>query len=77
MKKKNSFEDDLKRLQEISDLLEDEDTGLEKSIQLYEEGIKLSKICYNTLRQAELKITDLSKEMEKEFRDASEFDDQD
>jgi exodeoxyribonuclease VII small subunit len=54
--KKRSFEDSLLRLKEISDLLEDEETGLDESIKLYEEGVKLAKQCYSTLAEAELKI---------------------
>jgi len=61
-KKKNNFEDLLKRLQEISDQLEREDVGLDDSIKLYEEGIKLSKLCYKKLNEAELKISELKKE---------------
>lgn len=66
-KKDVTFEDSLVRLQEISDQLESEDVGLEKSIELYEEGIKLSKYCYSVLRDAELKITELKKEIENEL----------
>jgi exodeoxyribonuclease VII small subunit len=60
-KKKNNFEDLLKRLQEISDQLEKEDVGLDDSIMLYEEGIKLSKLCSKMLKDAELKIAELKK----------------
>ena len=63
-KKEETFEDNLKRLQEISDLLEGGEIGLEESIELYEEGIKLSKICYSKLESAELKITELKKQFE-------------
>ena len=42
--KKKSFEDSLLRLKEISDLLENEDTGLDESIKLYEEGVKLANV---------------------------------
>jgi exodeoxyribonuclease VII small subunit len=68
-KKKNNFEDLLKRLQEISDQLESEDVGLDDSIKLYEEGIKLSKLCYKKLTEAELKISELKKENEIESDD--------
>ncbi len=61
-KKKNNFEDLLRRLQEISEQLEREDVGLDDSIKLYEEGIKLSKLCYKKLNEAELKISELKKE---------------
>ncbi|MFA3782996.1 exodeoxyribonuclease VII small subunit [Melioribacteraceae bacterium 4301-Me] len=62
-KKENSFENSIKRLEEISNALENEDISLDESIKLYEEGIKLAKYCYETLRQAELKITELKKEI--------------
>lgn len=61
-KKKNNFENLLGRLQEISELLEREDVGLDDSIKLYEEGIKLSKLCYKKLNEAELKISELKKD---------------
>jgi exodeoxyribonuclease VII small subunit len=66
-KKEPSFEDSLKRLEEISELLESEESGLEKSIELYEEGIKLSKYCYTALKEAELKVTELKKEIENDL----------
>ncbi len=65
-KKKNTFEDSLKRLQEISELLDNEEIGLEDSIKLYEEGIKLTKECYGKLSEAELKVTELKKELNSE-----------
>jgi len=65
--KKISFEDSLIRLKEISDLLENEDTGLEESIKLYEEGVKLAKVCNTTLTEAELKIKELKSDLEKNF----------
>jgi exodeoxyribonuclease VII small subunit len=66
-KKNKSFEESLKRLQEISELLEGSDVPLEDSIKLYEEGIKLSKECYSALENAELKIEQLNDELEKEL----------
>ena len=64
-KQSDSFEKDLSRLEEISNLLDSEDIGLEESIALYEEGIKLSKTCLTTLKKAELKITELKKDLSK------------
>jgi exodeoxyribonuclease VII small subunit len=63
-KKTSSFEDSLTRLQEISELLESDDISLEESISLYEEGIKLSKVCYEQLNKAELKVTELKEQFE-------------
>lgn len=75
-KNKNNFEDDLRRLEEISSILESENIGLDDSVLLYEEGIKLSKNCLHTLKKTELKITELrdelselSEESESEFSD--------
>ena len=55
-KKENNFESALKRLEEISDLLESEDTPLEDSIKLFEEGIELKEFCEDKLKSAKLKI---------------------
>ena len=56
---KETFENKLHRLEEISNLLENEEIGIESAISLYEEGIKLSKECMGTLKSTELKITEL------------------
>jgi len=63
-KKETSFESSLQRLQEISDILERGEISLEESIKLYEEGIILAKNCYSTLKEAELKVTEIKKQFE-------------
>ncbi len=68
-KKNKSFENSLKRLQEISEQLESEKIGLEESITLYEEGINLSKECYSKLNDAELKVSELKKKLETGIND--------
>ena len=60
-KKENNFENALKRLEEISDLLENEDTPLEDSIKLFEEGIELKEFCEEKLKSAKLKIDKIVK----------------
>ena len=60
-KKENNFESALKRLGEISDLLENEDTPLEDSIKLFEEGIELKEFCEDKLKSAKLKIDKIVK----------------
>ena len=62
-KQQHNFEKDLSRLEKISELLENNEIGLEDSISLYEEGIKLSKSCLTTLKKAELKVTKLKNEL--------------
>ena len=54
--KKLSFEDSYKNLEEILALIESGDSSLEKSIELYELGIKLKNHCEEKLKTAELKI---------------------
>ena len=60
-KNDNNFESSLKRLEQISDLLENEDTSLEESIKLFEEGIALKEICEERLKSAKIKIDKIVK----------------
>lgn len=62
-KQKNTFEENLSRLEEIGKELDEGDLGLEKSIALFEEGIQLSKSCITALQKAELKITELKNDL--------------
>jgi len=65
-KSANSFEKNIDRLEKISELLESESLGLEEAIKLYEEGIELSKLCMKILNDAELKVTELKKKLDRE-----------
>lgn len=56
---KMTFENAIKRLEEISTLL-GEGAALEKSIELYEEATKLIAFCNAALNEAQCKITKLS-----------------
>ena len=44
-----TFEEAMKRLEEIVAALENNQVSLEKSVDLFQEGIKLSKICNDKL----------------------------
>jgi exodeoxyribonuclease VII small subunit len=55
-----SFEDALKRLEEIVRLLEEGDIGLNEALQRYEEGVKLLRQSYELLNRAERQIELLS-----------------
>lgn len=57
------FESKLLRLEEITSLLENNEIGLEGSLNLFEEGVKLSKECLAILGKAELKVKVLQKEL--------------
>ena len=54
-----AFKIKLERIEEISELLEDQDLDLEQAIKLYEEGMILSQECLKSLQAAEVKITEL------------------
>lgn len=54
------FEKSLKRLEEISKLLETDNISLEDSLKLFEEGITLSRSCSETLKKANQRILSLT-----------------
>lgn len=51
-----SFEDAMKRLEEIANKLENGQVSLDESLSLYEEGIALIRFCNDKLDKAEQKI---------------------
>ncbi|SHF78349.1 Exodeoxyribonuclease VII small subunit [Fodinibius roseus] len=57
-----SFEEALSRLETIVNELEDESITLDQSIELYEEGIELSRLCTETLEEAELRIKNVAEQ---------------
>ena len=59
--KKQSFEEMLKRLEEIVRALDNVETPLETSLKLFEEGTKLISACSKQLDQAEQKVVKLMK----------------
>lgn len=56
-----SFEDSFTRLEKILESLEGEDCTLEDTVKLYEEGLTLTKVCYDKLNDAELRIKEINK----------------
>jgi exodeoxyribonuclease VII small subunit len=59
--KPESFEKNLERLDAIVRQLEDAELPLEKALQLYEEGMKLSELCHQQLEEAEGRVEILMK----------------
>jgi exodeoxyribonuclease VII small subunit len=57
-----TFEAALKQLEEIVQRLERGELALEESLKLYEEGIRLSRVCHAKLEEAEGKIELLMKD---------------
>ena len=64
MEKKESFENNIEKLEIIVTELEKGDLNLEESLTKFEEGIALSKECSKSLEEAEKKITILLKNEE-------------
>ena len=60
--KKQTFENALNQLEEVALNLEDGNLSLDKSIEQYELGMKLSKFCHSKLQEAEQKIQILQKQ---------------
>ena len=54
--KENSFESNLQKLESIVDKLESGEIGLEESVKLYEEGMKIKKIFEKKLQDIEMQI---------------------
>lgn len=63
-KKELTFEDKLARLEAIANSLETGKEGLEKSLQLFEEGVTLSKELTDTLKDVKMKVEILKKDAE-------------
>ena len=62
MKKESmTFEQSLKRLEEIVKRMESGDVALEESLSLFEEGTALAGSCNQLLDRAELKVLQMTK----------------
>ena len=62
-----TFEDAMKKLEEIANELEKDNLDLDTSVKKFEEGMKLSQKCNKILEEAEKKITILINGEEKDF----------
>ncbi len=62
------FESALSRLEEIVKSLEDGELGLDKALELFEEGIRLSRFCHGKLEQAERRVELLLKDASGEIK---------
>ncbi len=55
------FEKAMTRLESIVEELERGDLDIDKSLEIFEEGVKMSRLCSKKLNEAEAKIEKLSK----------------
>lgn len=65
--RQKSFEESFSRLEKILEKLESDDCSLEETIELYEEGLTLTKFCYDKLNNAELRIKEINKSLKGEL----------
>ena len=65
MSKKKTFENTLNELETIIDELESGSPTLDKMMQLFEDGMKLMKVCQDHLSEVEGRITTLIKTQDK------------
>ena len=59
MEEELKFEEALAKLEDIVNVLETGDLSLEESLEAFEEGIRLSKICSKWLSEAEIRVEKL------------------
>ncbi len=70
---KKTFEDSLTQLESIVEALESGDLPLEKAIKTFEEGVRLSRFCFEKLDETEKKINLLLKDQDGTIREKSFF----
>ena len=73
MPKKMTFENALNELETIIEKLESGSPTLDKMMQLFEDGMKLMKVCQDHLSEVEGRITTLIKTQDK-FSEKSRID---
>ena len=57
-----TYEQAIKRLDEIVSILEKNEIELDEALSLFEEGTKLTALCSEKLKQAKQKITEIEKD---------------
>lgn len=57
---KKSFEDNMQRLEQIVQIVEQGDLPLEESLKLFQEGTKLVQKCQDMLDKAQLQVTEIT-----------------
>ena len=60
--KENTFEENIKKLENIIEQLESGEVDLEKSVQLYEHGMILKNSCEAKLKKVEIQIKKIKSE---------------
>ncbi len=69
--KVKDFESALKSLEEIVSQLEGGDLTLDRALQLFEEGVRLSRFCHEKLEEAERKVEILTRAADGTMKEAA------
>ncbi len=67
MSSKETFEDNLKRLEDLVRKLEQNELGLEGSLKAFEEGTKLADVLAKELEKAQARVAKLTRDRQGEF----------
>ncbi len=67
-----TFEQSLKELEETVKKLENNETGLEEAMELFEKGVALTKQCRKLLDEAQLKVKKVTEDSCEDFGGESE-----
>lgn len=62
MEEQLTFEEAMEKLEKIVERLEDGEVPLEEAISIYKEGMTLSKLCHDKLRNVEEQLTEIMTE---------------
>ncbi len=71
-KKGKTFDEQLKRLEEIVDILDAGNTTIEEMLKYFEEGMELVSGLRDYLNKAELKVVQITNKMKKEVEEESD-----
>ena len=70
-----SFEAAMLELEQLVEQMEDGELTLDQSLQAFERGVVLTRLCQNELKQAELKVQQLNNDGELETLDVNDAQD--
>jgi len=59
-----NLEENLKKLESITDKLENPNLSMDEGVKLYEEGMNLAKECYKSLNDIKGKVTIIKQDIE-------------
>ncbi len=64
MEKELTFEQAMKRLEEITNTIQKNDCSIDEGLKLYQEGLELAKFCDNKLKSFSEKLNEITAQVE-------------